>query len=216
MECARGASGHSLRYNSKVTDRPQANLELIRRVLGNDYLELSIARMTVEEDFENTMSHVVVDTIDTQGQTQTVEGRGCGLVDAIWAGLLERYSREYQSLKSLELVGFTVNANLDTKTATSGTDAVSEVTLQIRNSEEITFDFSDASRSIAASSARAVLAGLEYFINAERAFITLHHSLKDARERHRSDLVTRYTKELAEVVKSTSYAEVIENLKNEL
>jgi len=67
-----------------------------------------------------------------------------------------------------------------------------------------------------ASSARAVVAGIEYFINAERAFIILHHSLIDARERQRPDLVTRYTQEVAEVVKSTSYAEVIENLKKDM
>jgi len=205
-----------LRYTLEVTDRPHGNLELIRRVLGGDYLELSVTRMTLEEDFETGMSHVVVDSIDTQGTVQTVDGRGCGLVDALWSGLLERYSMEYQSLKSIELVGFEVQANLETKAATSGTDAVAEVKLEIRNSEGKIFDFVDASRSIAASSTRAVLAGIEYFINAERAFIMLHHSLRDARERHRDDLVTRYTKELAEVVKSTSYAEVIESLKKDI
>lgn len=205
-----------MRYTLEVTDRPHGNLELIRRVLGGDYLELSVTRMTLEEDFETGMSHVVVDSIDTQGTVQTVDGRGCGLVDALWSGLLERYSMEYQSLKSIELVGFEVQANLETKAATSGTDAVAEVKLEIRNSEGKIFDFVDASRSIAASSTRAVLAGIEYFINAERAFIMLHHSLRDARERHRDDLVTRYTKELAEVVKSTSYAEVIESLKKDI
>jgi len=213
----RTATTVSLRYTWNVTDRPHGNLELIRRVLGSDYLELSVTRMTLEEDFDTGMSHVVVDSIDTHGTVQTVDGRGCGLVDALWSGLLERYSMEYQSLKSIELVGFAVQAKIETKTAaTSGSDAVAEVKLQIRNSEGTLFDFIDASRSIAASSTRAVLAGIEYFINAERAFIMLHHSLRDARERHRDDLVTRYTKELAEVVKSTSYAEVIESLKKDI
>jgi hypothetical protein len=192
------------------------NIDLIKRVLGNDYLELSITRVAFDEDFESGNGHVVVDTIDTHGNTQTVEGSGCGVVDALWAGLLERYSMEYQSLKSIELAGFDVQAKTDTRSNGSGTDAVGEVTLKIRNSEGRIFEFKDASRSIVASSARATLAGLEYFLNAERAFITLHHSLKDARERHRDDLVTRYTAELSEVVKSTSYAEVIENLKKDI
>ena len=206
-----------MRYNSDVTKRPQSNLELIRRVLGSEYLDLSVTRMNLEEDFETGLSHVVVDSIDPQGTAQTVEGRGVGLVDALWSGLLERYSMEYQSLKSIELVGFSVHANLETKSAANqGSDAVAEVKLDIRNSEGKQFVFVDASRSIAASCTRAVVASMEYFINAERAFITLHHSLKDARERHREDLVTRYTKELAEVVKSTSYAEVIESLKKEI
>ena len=62
----------------------------------------------------------------------------------------------------------------------------------------------------------AVIAAVEYFVNAERAFITLYRSRQDARERNRDDLVTRYTEELAEVVESTSYAEVIETIKREL
>ena len=38
-------------------------------------------------------------------------------------------------------------------------------------------------------------------------------SLQDAHERNRHDLVARYTGELGEVVKSTSYTEVIESIK---
>lgn len=206
-----------MRYTSIVTHRPESNLALIRRVLGSEYLELSITKMSVEEDFETGLTHVVVDTLDTQGSSHTVEGRGVGLVDAIWSGFLERFSVEYQSLRSVELHGFDVKAKLDTKTAdTAGSDAVGEVTLQVHNSEGKIFDFSDASRSIAASTAQCVVAALEYFINAERAFITLHHSLQDARERQRPDLITRYTQELSEVVKSTSYAELIESLKKDL
>ena len=60
------------------------------------------------------------------------------------------------------------------------------------------------------------MAAVEYFVNAERAFITLHHARMDAKERRRDDLIVRYTRELAEVVKSTSYAEVIENMKKDL
>lgn len=200
-----------------MTGRPHDNLELIRKILGSDYLELSIARLSLEEDFESGISHVVVDTIDTHGNVVTVDGRGVGLVDALWSGLLERYSVEYQSLRSIELIGFTVTANVETKTeATFGSDAVGLVTLQVRNSEGKVFSFLDESRSLSRSSARAVVAGVEYFVNAERAFIVLHRSLQDARERNRPDLVTRYTQELAEVVKSTSYAAVIESLKKDL
>jgi hypothetical protein len=86
----------------------------------------------------------------------------------------------------------------------------------VRNSDGKVFGFFDSSRSIATSTARAVIAAVEYFVNAERAFITLYRSRQDARERNRDDLVTRYTEELAEVVKSTSYTEVIDNIKREL
>lgn len=210
-----------MRYTrGAVAPSPTDNIDLIRRVLGENYLELKITRLAIEEDFDSGLSHVVVDTVDSRGQTQSIEGDGCGIVDALWAGFSARYSPEYESLKSIELVAFDVNAKFETPKAglpaNSGSDAVCEVTLKIRNSESKTFAFSDTSRSLVSSSSRAAVAGISYFINAERAFLTLYHSLEDARERNRADLVTRYTKELAEVVKSTSYAEVIESLKKKL
>lgn len=198
-----------------MTKRPHANLELIRRVLGSEYLELQLKQLSLTETFDPESSEVRISTLDHDSEL-VIEGSGCGLVDAIWAAMLGRFAAEYESLKTIELVGFSVDARLDTKQHRDGTDAIGEVTLRVRNSDGIVFEFADASRSIAASSARAVLAAIEYFVNAERAFITLHRSREDAKERHRADLVTRYTAELAEVVKSTSYAEVIEKIKKQL
>ncbi|MEM9489404.1 MAG: hypothetical protein AAGC55_09680, partial [Myxococcota bacterium] len=145
-----------------------------------------------------------------------IDGKGRGLVDAMCNGVLARYAPEYQSLKSIELGDFRVDTVMGTKQSNTGGDAMGRVTVEVCNSEGVRFSFSDESRSIMASSARAVLALAEYFINAERAFITLYKSRKDAQERSRPDLVARYTREMAEVVKSTSYAEVIESIKKEM
>jgi hypothetical protein len=203
-------------YHQQVTKRPHANLDLIRRVLGNDFLALEVNRIVLEEDVGTGHSKVTVEMVDNRGHGQTVEGEGVGMVDALIGGLFKRYEVEYQSLRSIELASFSVQARLDTKQRRAGGDAVCEVTLEVRNSEGNIFAFSDTSRSVSSSTARSVIAAVEYFVNAERAFITLYKSRQDARERNRDDLVTRYTEELAEVVKSTSYAEVIENIKREL
>jgi hypothetical protein len=198
-----------------VTKRPHANLDLIRRVLGGDFLALDVKRIILDEDVATGKSKVKVEveTQENRGSCQIVEGEGVGMVDALIGGLFKRYEVEYQSLKSIELASFSVQARLDTKQRRAGGDAVGEVVLEVRNSEGNIFAFSDTSRSISSSTARAVIAAVEYFVNAERAFITLYKSRQDARERNRDDLVTRYTEELAEVVKSTSYAEVIEKIK---
>lgn len=196
-----------------VTKRPQLNSDLIRRVLGSDYLELSIVKIGLEESLDAESSKVVIDTVDAQGNVQSVEGEGCGLVDALFSAMMGRYAIEYQSLETVELANFSVVARLDTKNRQRGADSVGEVTVEARNSEGALFTFSDSSRSMVTSTARAVVALCEYFVNAERAFITLYKSREDARARSREDLVTRYTGELSEVVKSTSYAEVIENMK---
>lgn len=198
-----------------MTKRPHANLELIQRVLGSNYLELQIKRLSLDESFDPDQSSVRITLKDHQDQLD-VSATGAGLVDAIWTALLDRFAPEYESLKTLELSSFTISAQPDTKNHRDGLDSVGEVKLQVKNSDGLVFEFCDASRSIAASSARSVLAAVEYFVNAERAFITLHRSREDAKERNRSDLVSRYTAELAEVVKSTSYAEVIEKIKKQL
>lgn len=187
---------------------------LIRRILGSNFLELKLARLVIEELDGSTAVKVSVAEGD---QTVEVEGKGVGLVDALYTGLLDRYAREYQSLKTIRLVGFKVGSDIEgTKKGDAGVDAVGRVSVEVANSEGRRFSFSDASRSVTSSTARTVIAVVQYFINAERAFVTLHNARRDALARGREDLVARYTAEMAEVVESTSYAEVIENIRKEL
>src|SRR4029078_4022873 len=119
-------------------------------------------------------------------------------------------------LKTTQLTGFRVAADIETKQVQAGVDAVGWVTLESTNSEGRMFSFSDASRSVTASTARAVLAMVSYFVNAERAFLTLYNARRDALARGREDLVSRYTAAMATVVESTSYAEVLANIRKEL
>jgi hypothetical protein len=207
-----------VRYLFLVTQTPPDNLELIKKVLGKDYLELHLKHLSVEEEpgAEETgaQTNVKVTVVDG-GNPVEIEGHGVGVVDAVYAALLSRFALEYQSLKTITLAGFTVDADVETKKAKAGVDAVGKVTIDVINSEGRRFTFSDSSRSVTGSVARAILAVVQYFVNAERAFITLHKARKDALDRGRSDLVARFTRELAEVVASTSYAEVIEQIKRD-
>jgi hypothetical protein len=187
---------------------------LIRRVLGASYLELALLGLVVEEAPSD--GTIVRAQVAENGAAVQVEGKGVGVVDALYGGLLGRYAGEYQSLKTIHLVGFSIGSQLDTKTGDSGVDAVGVVNLEVENSEGKQFRFSDTSRSVTTSIARAVIAVVQYFMNAERAFLTLHNARKDALERGRDDLVSRYTAEMAEVVESTSYAQVIENARKAL
>lgn len=187
--------------------------QLIRKVLGANFLELKLARLA----FEELESGSVVKVTVLEGDTPVdVEGKGVGVVDGLYNALLDRYARDYQSLKSIQLTGFHVAADIETKKAQAGVDAIGRVTLDVTNSEGLHFSFADASRSVTSSSARAVLAMVQYFVNAEKAFLTLYNARRDALARGREDLVSRYTAELAEVVQSTSYAEVIANIRKEL
>jgi hypothetical protein len=202
-----------MRAKLVFVSHPPPHEPLIRRVLGSNFLELKLARLAFEEADHTTTCKVSV----IEGETTfEVEGKGVGVVDAIYNGLLDRYAREYQSLKTITLTGFHVGADLETKKAQAGVDAIGRVTLEITNSEGRRFDFTDASRSVTISIARSVLGIVQYFVNAERAFVTLSAARRDALARGREDLVSRYTAELALLVESTSYAEVIANIRKEL
>ena len=155
--------------------------ELIHRVLGGNYLQLSLVKLTIDEDPGATAT-VKVKLSEGEQQVE-VEGKGVGVVDALYGGLLGRYAREYQSLKTIQLVSFHVAADIETKKALAGVDAVGKVTLDVTNSEGRHFSFMDASRSVTTSTARAVLACVQYFVNAERAFLTLYNARRDAIER---------------------------------
>jgi hypothetical protein len=187
---------------------------LIRRILGTNFLELKLRKLVVTE---HDMTSEVKMTVLEGEQPAEVDGKGIGVMDAIFAGLCDRYAREYQSLKTIALVGFKVASDVEaTKKGEAGVDAVGRVTIDMKNSEGKHFSFSDASRSVTISIARATLAMVQFFLNAERAFVTLHNARRDALARGREDLVARYTAEMAQVVESTSYAEVIENIRKEL
>ncbi|MEP6863292.1 MAG: alpha-isopropylmalate synthase regulatory domain-containing protein [Deltaproteobacteria bacterium] len=189
--------------------------DLIKRVLGSNFLALGLVKMSIDEDTTAGTTHVRAKV--TEGEQQVdVDGTGVGVVDALYNGLLDRYAREYQSLKTIQIVGFQLAADMESKKAQAGVDAVGKVTLEVKNSEGKYFSFMHASRSVTTSSACAVIAAVQYFLNAERAFLTLYNARRDALQRGREDLVSRYTAELSEVVQSTSYAEVIANIRKEL
>ena len=211
---ARTGLDRIVRYTRRVTQIPADNAELIRRILGAGYLELRLARLQTEEVPE-LASRVQVEVTEN-GTATTIEGDGVGPIDAMWGALVNRYAKEYRSLKSIQLAGFTVSAAIESKVRKAGLDALANVEVAVVNSEGRRFTFGDQSRSVTASAARTVIAVVEYFVNAERAFVTLSHARKDAVARGRADLVARYTAELAEVVRSTSYAEIIEQLRREL
>jgi len=187
--------------------------QLIRRVLGTNFLQLSLLKLSVEEEATGATVKVVVSEGD---QRVEADGKGVGMVDALYRAMLDRYAREYQSLKTISLAGFSVAADMNSKKGSAGVDAVGRVTLDVTNSEGRHFTFTDASRSVLSSTARTVIASVEYFANAERAFMTLHNARRDALARGREDLVARYTAEMAEVVEATSYADVIANIRKEL
>jgi hypothetical protein len=191
--------------------------KLMRELLGDNYTHLHVNRVLIEEDLEKKTTAINCEVTDeTTSESFVIAGKGVGLINAFFQGMVDRFASEYPSLKTVRFSSFSVQAHLDTKQDFAGTDSEGEVTLQLLNSEGKLFRFTHSSRSVIGAAIITTLLGLEYFINSERAFVSMYHALKDARERNRSDLMQRYTDTLALLVKNTSYSEVISKIRTEI
>lgn len=189
----------------------------MREILRENYLELRVENQVLEEDIVAGSTKIratvaPVQTTAVEVKKRVVEGTGVGLVDAFYHGLIDQYSPEYPSLKSIRFVGFSLTGMLDRNRPRNAaqSDAVGEVHLLVENSEGNEFEFTASSRSITACALQATLDAVEYFVNSERAFMVTHAALKDAESRSRSDLVQKFASNLAELVRNTSYSEAIE------
>ncbi|GMV41252.1 MAG: hypothetical protein AMXMBFR64_29680 [Myxococcales bacterium] len=194
----------------------EATVQLVREVLGDQYLDLRVDRFVLEEDVDTGKCTVSCSLHKHPTKTQLeIRGEGVGFVDAVFHALQKELGKRYPSLNSIQFSTFRVEARLDTRRERAGSDAVGAVVLGLQNSRGRTFEFSHSSRSITGSAMIVTLMGVEYFVNTERAFITLHKALDDARRRGRSDLLERYQIQIATIVENTSYSELMERIRAE-
>lgn len=190
---------------------------LTKELLGEDYLHLELLGYDLHEDFDREQANIAVTIRDKQtGEKQVIEGSGVGLIDAFFHALLDAMSGEYPSLETITIDKFLVQAKVGSGAETSQGDALATVTIGISNSMGRHFEFEHESRSVTRSGIKATLTAAEYFVNAERAFVSAYKTLKNARETNRQDLVHQYTAVMAELVKNTSYSDVIEQIKADL
>lgn len=195
----------------------ESTRELIRTILKDDYVVPVVETYTITEDVgAASPCRIAVTLRGADGAPgATIQGEGVGFIDALCAGLLTHYAREFESLKTVQFTGFNVRAKMDTTRVATGSDAVGIVALTVRNSEGNLFEFERQGRSLTATALAVVVEAFEHFVNSEKAFITVYRALTDAKERGRADLVSTYTAQLAELVKTTSYTQVIERIRKE-
>lgn len=185
-------------------------LSRMREILGDKFVELTVEGYRLDESFE-TNTATVSCPIYINGGPETVEvsGRGSGVVDAFFQGLREGFGQEYRSLNSIEFHDFTVKGMMATRTVAAGSDAEALVELTVLSSEGVAFSFTTTSRSITRAAMGATLQAVGYFVNSEKTFIEIYNILKHYRSEGRIDLVTKYQRLLTEMVRNTSYTEVI-------
>ena len=190
----------------------QKNLEtLVREILSDTYVSLGMDGFSLTENVREQSASIAAVLINKRdGATRSVEGRGVGMVDALFTGLTLSLSSEYPSLEHIHFVDFKITSDFDHHDNGSRSDASLMVCLAVENSSGRRFEFAHTSRSITASCAGAVIECVEHFVNAELAVLRVLDWIADAKGRRRQDLVDKYTQRLADLVKNSSYSESIE------
>jgi hypothetical protein len=200
----------NLNYPSILDPESQRVAAVTREILGENYLHFALERMEIVEDKEGVVVKVRLSRAGT-GELIDLEGKGVGLIDAVFEGLTRRFGDEYPSLKTIAVTDF--RPGFDGAQGRRS-DALAVATLRMKNSHGAEFQFERKTASVTRSSVRVALDALTFFINSERAYVQLHLALKDAKDRRRSDLVEKYRGQMSTLVHATSYSEVLERLRD--
>lgn len=188
---------------------------IVREVLDGAEHALVVDRYQLEDNLETGEVAIECQAHDRiSGTQQTILGRGVGVVDAFFNGLVEFYSTEFPSLGSISISKFAITADIASGKGRR-TDSSAEVALHVMNSEGHEYEFTDSSPSITRSAIRAALRGVTFFLNSERAFISVYKALQHARSENRVDSIGAYTRQLTTLVEATSYSETIEQIRQE-
>lgn len=191
-------------------------LETMREALGAEFLTLAVTDYELRERFDEDQCTITFNLVENPGERRmTMEGRGVGMLDAFFSGLCTRYQAEQPSLATIRFSSFKVRGIMGDAKAERASDAGAEATVGITNSAGTEFHFSALSPSVSHSSIEAVLAGIEYFVNSERAYVRLYKALKHHQTTGRPELVAKYTELLAQMVRNTSYSSAVERLKRD-
>lgn len=189
----------------------------MKETLKGEYMHLGVESFDLHEDVSSASCRIHCVLKNPVSDTVTsIDGTGVGMVDAFFRGFREHLVNDFPSLNTISFAEFEVKAILGTRGGPSGTDAEASVEVWVRNSYGRKFRFESRSRSIGTACLDATLSAMEYFVNSERTFCILYQALQHYRKEGRTDLESKYTDLLSQIVENTSYSEVIENMKHDL
>ena len=217
--------------------------QLITEILGEDYLTIMVTGLSLTETFptnhletftqealetsaEETIEERSRCTVELQmkldrggdpspSSQTTLEGHGVGVIDAAFEAIASSLEDDYPSLRSIQFTRFEIKGEVKSSLR-SGAEAPCQAKLVVQNSDQLPFSFEAVGRSTISVSLSVVAQAIEHFVNAEIAFTRIYRALEDAKARSRYDLTERYTSQLSELVKTTSYTETIAQLRSKI
>ena len=120
---------------------------------------------------------------------------------------MSNYSSEYPSLRTIGLsdlyfqVDHKASAGLSFKSKT-------KMKLEFRNDSKDRTFFSERTTSMGFTGVSVLVKAFEFYINCELLFKRLKFLIKDAEDRNRSDVASKYKYNLSKVVEVTSYENI--------
>lgn len=197
-----------------MTVETEALERQVRDVLGEDYRSYEVTNYVLSEDIRECAATIVCHFRPVEADRgRAVEGKGVGLIDALFQGLKKALSDDFPSIEHIHFVDFNVSGDFQGPSNSAHSDVPGHVRLVVENSSGRRFVFDRKSASVTASCVLVVVNAIEHFVNAELAVVKVFEWIADAKSRQRPELVERYTRRLAELVQNASYSEAIERHK---
>lgn len=187
----------------------------MRDVLQDDFVEFRVTAYELTEDFETGRAEIRCHVCVNGAPPFDVVGEGVGMIDAFFNGLKARFAPEYPSLESIRFTEFSIRGLVGESRAGAATDAQARAQVEVTNSYGTNFRFGAVSGSVSRSSVEATLSAVQYFVNSERAYVTMYKALRHYRAEGRVDLVGKYTAMLADMVRNTSYSSAVARIETE-
>jgi|10_taG_2_1085330.scaffolds.fasta_scaffold03319_15 hypothetical protein len=186
---------------------------IVKDVLNKNYINLFISNFILKEDDKEKISHIsCVISFSNEREDVIMEGKGRGVVDALMNATIAQFGEVFFSLQRVEFDDFAMRVKFK-NSLRRRTDAPVEIKLALKNKRGQRIYFFAESRSMVVAAISVIRKAFEYLINAERAILQLRESIFEAKGRNRRDLVTKYTDQMARLVKIISYEEVIKKNK---
>lgn len=191
-------------------------LSLMREILQDDYRYLRVSSYTITEKLGEDSCRIQCELYDGERDVMVV-GEGVGTIDALFRALREHLASDYPSLESIRFDQFDIEGLISGESGEgAATEAEAKATVGILNSEGDAFEFEARAPSVSRAGIQATVAAVEYFVNSERTYVRLHEILEHYRSEGRTDLVEKYTDLMSQVVKNTSYSEVVERIRSSI
>ncbi len=200
-----------------MLSKQEKMLSLMKEILQDQYMHLVVESYTLHENLAENVSHIECKLRNDDGTTLSVAGKGVGTIDALFNGLRTSLANEFPSLNSISFSQFTIQGLLssDNDFGTT-TRAEAEATVGVTNNKGREFIFKAKQPSISRAGMQATVEATEYFVNSERTYVKLHEILEHYRSEGRTDLVEKYTDLMTQVVRNTSYSEVVERIRRSM